>query len=396
MNTQQKGSSVGLPPPSVAFPQQECNTSKIADALSQLLLRLPRPRINSCCGSAAVVAAAPPNASGAANDAALVNLWLAGRPATTTASYKKMAAAFFAQAPALNECTVNHLQAFFRTWGRDKAASTYNKGLAIVKSLFSYAAKTGYLRTGFNVAVAIRPKALAQRADRSLTFGEVAALHRAAQTPMERLVIKTLFKTGLRASELCAVRVSDVTSTRDGGRLRVVGKGSKLRHVPLAVPLHTELVAYCKKEKLAADAGIFTTRRGSQLTRNALWRLVKRCAKAAGLQKPVSVHWLRHTCASVAVANGCPLSLVQAQLGHSSLATTGKYVHHARGDRVANYLGSRKKARLKRGAAGGGSGGGGRPRRRKRRRHCESDDESSAVSSSSEDDDASVDLGSDE
>jgi len=81
------------------------------------------------------------------------------------------------------------------------------------------------------------------------------------------------------------------------------------------------------KGDVPANAPVFCSRKSGHLSQSAVWRIVKQASKTAGIDKEVSCHWFRHAHASHALDRGCPIHLVQATLGHSSIATTGRYLH---------------------------------------------------------------------
>jgi integrase/recombinase XerD len=86
------------------------------------------------------------------------------------------------------------------------------------------------------------------------------------------------------------------------------------------------------------DAPVFRSRKKGHLDESQVWRIVTTAAERAGISKDVSCHWFRHAHASHALDRGCPIHLVQATLGHSSVATTGKYLHARPTDSSGNYL----------------------------------------------------------
>jgi len=89
----------------------------------------------------------------------------------------------------------------------------------------------------------------------------------------------------------------------------------------------------------APDQGpVFRSRKGGHLDESQVWRIVRKAAKRAGIEKAVSCHWLRHAHASHALDRGAPIHLVQATMGHSSISTTGKYLHARPTDSSGNYL----------------------------------------------------------
>ena len=129
----------------------------------------------------------------------------------------------------------------------------------------------------------------------------------------------------------------DLTARDDeGGQITVFGKGGKTRVVLLPASVWRALV------QLRGDAGpdepVFRSAKGGHLDPSAAHRVVKRAAARAGLPVEVSAHWLRHAHASHALDRGAPIHLVQATLGHSSVATTGRYLHARPNDSSARYL----------------------------------------------------------
>ncbi|MGB3207615.1 MAG: tyrosine-type recombinase/integrase [Crinalium sp.] len=118
-------------------------------------------------------------------------------------------------------------------------------------------------------------------------------------------------------------------SALQGDRITVYGKGSKTRVVRLVSSLASELQNY-RTTDAGNDEPIFCSRKGKGkgfLSREYITNLVKVAAKRVGASDAVSAHWLRHAHASHSLDKGCPISLVQATLGHSNVATTSKYLH---------------------------------------------------------------------
>jgi integrase/recombinase XerD len=117
----------------------------------------------------------------------------------------------------------------------------------------------------------------------------------------------------------------------------VFGKGSKTRVVLLPNTIWRELLRF--RQGAALDAPVFPSRRGGgHLDPSAIERIVQRAARRAGLEGKVSPHWLRHSHATHALERGAPIHLVAATLGHSSVATTGRYLHARPTDSSSRYL----------------------------------------------------------
>ena len=149
----------------------------------------------------------------------------------------------------------------------------------------------------------------------------------------DRAMLELLYASGLRVSELVTVKVNEV-STQDGV-VRVTGKGSKTRLVPMGEEAADWIDQYLKQarpdilQKRLSDA-MFVTTRASAMTRQAFWYLIKRYALLAGITKHMSPHVLRHAFATHLLNHGADLRVVQMLLGHADISTTQIYTHVAR------------------------------------------------------------------
>jgi integrase/recombinase XerD len=142
-------------------------------------------------------------------------------------------------------------------------------------------------------------------------------------------ILELLYASGLRASELCDVKLRDVNL--QVGCVRVLGKGSKERIVPLGRAAAEAVTRYLtesrpKFERSPSDR-LFLSRTGKPLDRIALWMLVEKYGRRSGLLKSISPHTLRHCFASHLVGGGADLRVVQELLGHSDINTTQIYTH---------------------------------------------------------------------
>jgi len=142
-------------------------------------------------------------------------------------------------------------------------------------------------------------------------------------------IVELLYASGLRASELCTVRVRDVIFSQQV--VRVLGKGSKERIVPFGTAAAESMTRYLDELRPALDRHgsdvMFLSRTGRPLERVALWQLVDKLARAGGLYKRVSPHVLRHCFASHLLSGGADLRVVQELLGHADIGTTQIYTH---------------------------------------------------------------------
>lgn len=145
-----------------------------------------------------------------------------------------------------------------------------------------------------------------------------------------RAIIEVLFSCGLRVSELVNLKLSDLYI--DEEYVRVMGKGSKERLVPISRKAIDELKNWfydrnLMKIKPGEEDFVFLNRRGAHLTRTMILIMIKSQAKAAGIQKTISPHTLRHSFATALLEGGADLRFIQALLGHEDIGTTEIYTH---------------------------------------------------------------------
>ena len=273
--------------------------------------------------------------SGAGSDVQLVALWLGGRPDTTRRAYEREASRFLARVrKPLRAVNVTDVQGFAE--GLTGSPATVSRALSAVKSLLSYGQRVGYLT--FNVGAALRlPARKNELAARILPEADTQRMLALEPDPRNRLLLRITYAAGLRVSELCGLSWSDAQARDDGGQLTIFGKGGKTRAVLLPASVWGDLMA-SKPVDATATAPIFGSRKGGRLCTSAVWRVVKAAAIRAGIPGNVSPHWMRHAHASHALDRGCPVHVLQATLGHASLATTSRYAHARPSDSSSRYL----------------------------------------------------------
>lgn len=146
-----------------------------------------------------------------------------------------------------------------------------------------------------------------------------------------KAIIEVMYGCGLRVSEVISLNISDIYVKDEF--VRIIGKGDKERLVPIGKKTLKELMLYTRGERLHQDIKpkfsdkVFISARGTSLTRQSVFLLVKSLAEKAGVKKTISPHTLRHSFATHLLEGGADLRAVQQMLGHSSISTTEIYTH---------------------------------------------------------------------
>jgi site-specific recombinase XerD len=273
----------------------------------------------------------------AENDGQVIAMWLHGRPYATQRAYAyEVQGVMAAVGKPLQQITLGNLQGYFSTLA-PLAPASQARAINATKSLFSFAQRIGYLQ--FNPAAAIlAPKKKDTLGEKILSEAEIIRMIALEPDPRNRALLRVMYAAGGRVSEVCGLKWRDLQE-RDGGagQITIFGKGGKTRVVLLSPETWAELIAL--QDQSGPDSPVFVSRKGGHLHPAQAWRIVRAAANRAGIQGRVSPHWLRHCHASHALDRGAPIHLVQATLGHASVATTGRYLHARPGDSSARYLG---------------------------------------------------------
>lgn len=222
----------------------------------------------------------------------------------------------------------------YHNWLRERySPGSTRLHINVAKALCAFGVKLNYLRT--NVFAVIRPDAVAEITHkRILTEEEVLKLIDAPERQRDKLLLRLAYAAGLRVSELCGLVWGDMS--KDGVLHVRNGKGQKERFVTLSDRMVEKLVAY--RGDSANDEPMFKSQKGSHLDPSAVHRIVKAAAGKVGISNEASTHWLRHSHASHSLDRGANLVAVRDTLGHSSIATTNKYLHSKRKDSSALHL----------------------------------------------------------
>jgi integrase/recombinase XerD len=289
-----------------------------------------------------------------ATDELVKALWLKGKSPETVRAYATdidLFCRFIGK--SLQTATLADLHAFAADLQALEDA-TIKRRMSAVKSLFSFAHKTGYLAVNVGAAYPL-PKLADELAERILTEEQVQRMLALEANPRDHALLRLLYTAGLRVSEAAGLTWGKVHPREDGrAQLTVFGKGRSTRYILITAATWTELAALQHLQQrqhageVAAQAQaaepVFASRGangkpgGGHLDPSQIHRIVAAAAKRAGINGNVSPHWLRHAHASHALDRGAPIHLVRATLGHGSLAVTGRYTHARPSASSSEYL----------------------------------------------------------
>jgi len=223
--------------------------------------------------------------------------------------------------------------------GRAWAASTVARKIASLRAFHEFLRRRGYAED--NPALQIRPPRQSRPLPDVLAVAEVEALVQAprGEAPAairDRAMLELAYAAGLRVTELVRLTLEEVDLEED--LVRCFGKRSRERVVPFGAKAKAALVRYLDSARAhflrdRSERSLFLTRLGRGFTRMGYWKLLEGYRRAAGIERPISPHTLRHTCATHLLEGGCDLRVVQEFLGHRSIETTRIYTHLDR-----NYL----------------------------------------------------------
>lgn len=274
-------------------------------------------------------------------DAFCDQLWLRdGLAANSLASYRRDVEAWAAWlgSDKLLQATRSDVEGWLAQQFEQKAkATSIARRLSALKRFYRLQLDANAVRE--DPTLRVRAPRKPRRLPKLLSEKQVEALLAAPDTATtlgvrDRAMLETLYATGLRVSELVGLKLGQVSL--DVGVVRVLGKGSKERLVPLGEEAVLWVERYRKEARAELAAGahdehLFLTARRGPLTRQAFWALVKRYALRAGIASTaLSPHVLRHAFATHLLNHGADLRVVQLLLGHADITTTTIYTHVAR------------------------------------------------------------------
>lgn len=209
------------------------------------------------------------------------------------------------------------------------STATISRNIASVRAFFLYLLRQD--RISQDPSEQLKPPRVEKKLPETLTVEEVNLLleQPGGKTPKElrdKAMLELLYATGMRVSELVALRLQDVNLTMGYICCR---DGEKERIIPIETAAETALVQYIKEARphLCGETDyLFTNCQGGSMTRQGFWKIIKHYAAMAGIEKDITPHMIRHSFATHLVDNGADLRAVQEMLGHSDISTTQIYM----------------------------------------------------------------------
>jgi len=217
---------------------------------------------------------------------------------------------------------------------RNYAATTLARKVAAAKSFFKFMVAEGIIKENPTQNVSspnvgrLLPKPISITQVRKLL--DQPAKQSTPEAKRDRAMLELLYASGMRVSELISLNLDDIDI--EGGFVRCFGKGNKERMIPIyrqAAVVVDEYIREARPQivRRSEEKALFLNRRGERLTRQGFWQILKGYAKAAGLDKEVTPHTLRHSFATHMLSGGADLRSVQELLGHANISTTQVYTH---------------------------------------------------------------------
>lgn len=291
-------------------------------------------------------------------DDQLIEMWLHGLAPQSRDAYMYDINQFraFTLVP-IQQTTLQHVQQFVSRLNMlGLKQNTVNRKVKAVKSLLSFARNTGY--TPFNVGTLVKVrKAKDTLSGRILSKEDVFSIIALTTKPQYKLILRTLYGSAMRVSELCGLKWKSVIKNGELAQIDIYGKDDINRHVLLGEKLSKDLLTM--KETADPDAYVFVSQKRCPFNPASIDKIIEAAAVRAGVEtfpgikictkdgirietpvikSRVSAHWLRHAHASHALEDGASIALVAETLGHQSIETTAGYTHARPKDSSAFYV----------------------------------------------------------
>jgi integrase/recombinase XerD len=281
----------------------------------------------------------PSSATAQWQERELIFSWLLQKKeGTTRRYYERIAKEFFARFPGLllRDISVGHITIFLEE-RKHLSISSQNIAKNTISSLLSFCVKTGYLPR--NPAAVLKSQRVPQKTSfRILNEEQVMRLIDHAEAGRDQVMLKLLYYSGIRVSELCSLTWGQFSLRTKGVQMVVIGKGNKTRSILISPDLWREIEVLKEGREVDLKERIFQSQKAGSITPTRVLQIVKDAAKRAKLSEKVSPHWLRHCHATHALERGAPIHVVKQTLGHESLETTGQYLDAFPGESSGKYL----------------------------------------------------------
>lgn len=216
---------------------------------------------------------------------------------------------------------------------KGRATSTISRNLASLRSFYGFLIRDGLIDS--DPTNNLESPKIEKRLPKVLTVQEVEALLEGPDLGdvcglRDKAMLELLYATGIRVSELVALNLSDVNLNM--GFLKCFGKGSKERIIPLGTMALTTVSDYVMRARVKLlrnqeEESLFLNHHGQRLSRQGFWKIIKKYATSATIEKEITPHTLRHSFATHLLENGADLRAVQEMLGHADISTTQIYTH---------------------------------------------------------------------
>ncbi len=239
------------------------------------------------------------------------------------------------QIQTVNESTKTHITDYLlhlKKLGR--ASSTISRSMVSIRSFYQFLVRERLI--DHDPSQHMNTPKVDRKLPKALHVSEVEMLLNhpkldTAQGMRDKAMLEVLYATGIRVSELVSLNASNVNLSM--GFLRVIGKGSKERIIPLgriAIGFLNEYMQHKRLKLLKSTSvteALFLNHLGTRLTRQGFWKIIKKVAREAKINKEITPHTLRHSFATHLLENGADLRSVQEMLGHADISTTQIYTH---------------------------------------------------------------------
>ncbi len=237
-----------------------------------------------------------------------------------------------AGSPAVDEVTEENLKKYMAYMERKKfKASTISRSIASIKAFYHYLLKEGLVRK--DISDCLKAPRVERKTPDILSVEEMEQLLNQPSGSSDKEIrdsamLKLLYATGIRVSELISLRVSDVNMQMG---FLICREGDRERMIPFDSQVQEALRRYLIRARnhMASNEAkdiLFVNCSGTSMSRQGFWKLIKSYARKAGITKDITPHTLRHTFAAHQVENGTDLKSVQEMLGHSDISTTHMYL----------------------------------------------------------------------